>query len=248
MREEDFNHLDETDKRILGYIFETLHHPTREDIQLFIFSDEPKTKTRYMQRRLESLVEKRYIKYHETGLDLLPPTKERSYYLLAKGARAIGVNINWKHSKPQKAGYREEKRAKTSLFIVANRQKWQISADNETSKRILVSHIQSIVLEKSGREVRGIDILTLLPKRISPDIAIKTNTDVFVFIIADFAGEGGYFRRRAEKYRDSMNYFRFVVVTLNDRQTERAIKTLKGEKSFIIIGIEDIPKLPELLK
>lgn len=247
MREEDFRHLDDIDRRILKYIFQTLHQPTREDIQVFIFPDEPKTKIRFMQRRLQSLTEKKYIKYHETGILLAPPIKERSYYLLAKGARAIGVTLKRSLSKPQKWGYKDEKRARSSLALLSYRNKWQISADNEVSKRILVLHIQSIIMERSGREVRGIDILPLLPKKVSPDIVIKADTDVIVCIIAEFEGEGGHFKRQLEKYKDAKEYFRFIVVTLNERQYERAIKTLNGEKSFIVIGIDDIPKLPELL-
>ena len=137
-REEDFSKLDELDHRILKFIYQVLYHPTRKDIEAFFFPNSPR-KTRYLERKLQSLVEHKYISYHLLELENTS-VRERGYYLLTKGGRAIGIELKRSHSKRQKQP--EPKKALTELTILAYRHNWELSASEDTCKRMLVEQIQ----------------------------------------------------------------------------------------------------------
>jgi hypothetical protein len=269
MRKEDYSQLDELDKKILRYIFQVTHQPSRKDIEAFFFPNlPPGTKTRYMQRKLEYLKDHKYISYHTLEKDK-QPSRERGYYLLIKGARAIGVTIKRNHSKVQKKGYYEAKKAKSEITLLSYNQKWEITASEERGREILSEHIKYVIFREGEREPLEADVRRIIPKRIKPDLVIKTASKVIVCTIAHPAGEEQYFRRRAEKYQECNRFFKFVIITINQRQWVNAIRGLRGDcgyiggmeeksippmkkaeakpKRFLIVKLTEIHHIPEFL-
>ncbi len=232
--------------KILQFVHEH-YHPTATDIWHALFSHLTK---RSVELKIQELLQHKLLGRKRMYVD--GGGSVQYYHLQIAGARLLGLDRLSTHQ------YRTEtrqtlyqaKHTRLRFALLCEQHGWILLKDQEQAKASIRSFLLEAAFIRHGEHFPAHTLEPFLPKQISPDLVLLTQSqEPIIIIFASLHATSVFWKRRLERYKSIIETIRAVCIVIPDQRLtcEQIIGKSQYAKRFLILSAENIDELAKRL-